>query len=183
MVKATKIFFPRIWSAAFPPTKLMGWLTCIYIPRASHGICCYTFGVGSCLWTAGDNPLPLAFFSRDFSIVLLLFWCETQCWKNKPIYPGWNQPFKHLPINNAFVILLRTQEILSLSLLSLSLLSLSSDVIPHEQSTIKPFLYKMVLIFPLFSLFLLSYRAGHEGILCLLHANGNYFDVVTMLSP
>lgn len=86
MVKVTKVFAPRIWPAACPP-KLMGWLMCIYIPCASHSICCYTFVGGFCLRAAGDNPLPLAFFSKDFFNCFLLFWCETQCWKNKPIYP------------------------------------------------------------------------------------------------
>lgn len=55
------------------PAKLVRWLICIYIPWASLGICCYTFVAGFCLWTAGDNPLPLAFFSRDFSIVSCCF--------------------------------------------------------------------------------------------------------------
>lgn len=72
-VKAKISFFPRIWPAACPPSNLMWWLICVYSQHASHGICCYTFVAGSCLWTAGDNPLPLAFFSSDFSIVSCCF--------------------------------------------------------------------------------------------------------------
>lgn len=83
-VKAKISFFPRICPAACPPSNLMRWLIRIYIPHASHGICCYTFVAGSCLWTAGDNPLPLAFFSRDFSIVSSCFDVRPSVGKTSP---------------------------------------------------------------------------------------------------
>lgn len=83
-LKPQKSFPPRICPAACPPPKLMRWLIRIYIPRASHGICCYTFVAGSCLRTAGDNPLPLAFFCRDFSLVSCCFDVRPSVGKTSP---------------------------------------------------------------------------------------------------